>query len=425
MVGRGHVRPRPPARRGARRPGASSPARSRAHRRRRTSSASVPRPQPTSTTSATSGCWRRTHAAKPLGSDRGGAATVCGGPVPVPLLAVHPGAAEPAVEAAVRRPGRLEVERRVRHPPVRSVRRGQELVGVRRRRQGAALERGGAEREDPVPLERGADLAHQDQVAVVQEAAEHVEPADRAVGLQDVDLERGTAVAADPVAHLREPALEGEGLADHVDRVGVLADVAEVGVAVVADQLAAAHRAEQRAVRRERVDAGGAQRLEHLLDGVQQRRDVLVAAGVEGLGEAVALVEAERPALGVDDRDPGARRRPSRRSAPRRTPRCRRRARPARAASYRRGSAAAPGATRRGTRRRAPHRRGSARTTRCDARRRARRGRSRPGWRRRSRRRPRGRATPMPSTRAPLPVDVLGREARVRAGLLRAERTLP
>ena len=49
------------------------------------------------------------------------------------------------------------------------------------------------------------------------------------------------------------------------------ADVAEVGVAVVADEVLLADRAEQRAVRRERVDAGVVQRREHLLGRVEQR----------------------------------------------------------------------------------------------------------------------------------------------------------
>ena len=120
----------------------------------------------------------------------------------------------------------------------------------------AALERAGAEREDPLPLERRADLAHQVQVAVGEEAAEDVEAADRPVALDHVDLERAAAVAGDPVAHVGQRALQPERLAHHVDRVGVLADVAEVGVAVVADQPSLADRAEQRAVGRERVDAG-------------------------------------------------------------------------------------------------------------------------------------------------------------------------
>ena len=222
----------------------------------------------------------------------------------VPVLALDPGAAEPAVEPPVGRLRRLELVRRVGDPPARAVRRGEELVGVRGGRKLTALERAGAEREDPLPLEGGADLAHQVQVAVRQEAAEHVEAADRAVALDHVDLERAAAVAGDPVAHVRQRPLQAERLAHHVDRVGVLADVAEVGVAVVPDQVSLADRAEQGAVGRERVDAGLLQGAEHLLDRVQQGLHVLRAAGVEGLREAQRLVDPERQPALVDDGDP-------------------------------------------------------------------------------------------------------------------------
>ena len=204
----------------------------------------------------------------------------------------------------MRRLRRAELVRRVGHPPARAVRRGEEPVRVGRRRELAALQGAGAEREDPLPLERGADLAHQVEVPVEQEAAEHVEPAHRPVRLDHVDLEGAAAVAGDAVAHVRQRPLQPERLADHVDRVGVLADVAEVGVAVVPDQLPLAHRAEQGAVGREGVDARLPQRAEHLLDRVEQRLDVLRAAGVEGLREAQGLVDAQRQPAVVDDGDP-------------------------------------------------------------------------------------------------------------------------
>ena len=122
------------------------------------------------------------------------------------------------------------------------------------------------------------------------------------------------------------------------------ADVAEVDVAVVADEAPLAHRPEQRAVRRERLHPGLLQRPQHLLHRVQQRGDLLVVTGVEGLGEPVGLVDAERPARGVDDGDPVV---PVPRSTPRRAARGPRRARPPRAGCCRPGTCAAAGATRR------------------------------------------------------------------------------
>src|SRR3954447_19382177 len=127
-------------------------------------------------------------------------------PVPgvgtVPSGAADPDAAEPAVEPAVCGLRGLEVERRVRDPPARTVRSGQEPVGVRRRRQRPAFEHAGPEREDPLPLERRPDLAHEVEVPAGQEAAEDVEASYRAVSLADVDLERGSAVPARRVTHV-------------------------------------------------------------------------------------------------------------------------------------------------------------------------------------------------------------------------------
>ena len=85
-----------------------------------------------------------------------------------------------------------------------SVRRLEQLLGPRGRRQRAAGERAGAEREDPLLLERRADLAHQVELPVEEVAAEHVEPAHAAVGLDHVDLERRRAVAVDGVAPLAQ-----------------------------------------------------------------------------------------------------------------------------------------------------------------------------------------------------------------------------
>ena len=169
--------------RSARRRGRRSPGPACASPRRAKNRALVPRPQPRSTASATSDSCR--SAIRASTSGRVGAPS---GPqplvLPVPLGAVDAGAAEPVVEPLARRRRRLELEGRVRRAPRRSVHRRQQPVGVGRRRQLPALERRGAEREDPVALERRPDLAHQDQVAVaVEEAAEDVEPAGVAVAL--------------------------------------------------------------------------------------------------------------------------------------------------------------------------------------------------------------------------------------------------
>ena len=86
--------------------------------------------------------------------------------------------------------------------------------------------------------------------------------------------------------------------------MGVPADVAEVGVAVVADQGTVAVRPEERAVRRERLDAGPAERGDHRLDRVEEGRHLLGAAGVEGHLHPTGLVDAQLDAAGVDDVDP-------------------------------------------------------------------------------------------------------------------------
>ena len=185
-----------------------------------------------------------------------------------------------------------------------AVRRLEQLLRPGRSRQRAPGERAGAEREDPVLLERRPDLAHQVEPPVEEVAAEDVEPAHPAVGLDHVDLERGGAVAVDGVALLAQGALQPEGLADHVERVRVPADVAEVDVVVVPDEVLLADGAEQGAVRRERLHPGVVERREHLLGRVEQRLDVLVVAGVEHGGDPVGLVDAERPSVGVDDGDP-------------------------------------------------------------------------------------------------------------------------
>ncbi len=103
------------------------------------------------------------------------------------------------------------------------------------------------------------------------------------------------------------------------------ADVAEVHVVVVADEVLLADGPEQGAVRRERLHPGLVQSGQHLLGGVQQRLGLLGVAGVEHGGDPVGLVDAQRPAR------PRRRRRSGcpwcRGAPPRRTPRGRRRAR--------------------------------------------------------------------------------------------------
>ena len=64
--------------------------------------------------------------------------------------------------------------------------------------------------------------------------------------------------------------------------MGVAADVGDVGVAVVADHPAVAVGAEQRALGQERLDADVREGPDHLVDRVEQRLELLAAAGVEG-----------------------------------------------------------------------------------------------------------------------------------------------
>ena len=223
---------------------------------------------------------------------------------PVPLGPADAQAAEPAVEPAHRRGRWVEVEGRVGHPPRGPVGGGEQPVRVGGCREGPPLQGGGAEREDPRLLELLPDLPQQVQVAVHQEAAEHVQAADRAVGLLDVHLEGERGVAGDPVAVGHQRPLDPERLADHVDRVGVVADVGEVGVAVVADHRTVTVGTQQGAVGEEGLDADVTQRGDHLGRGVQQRLQLLAAAGVEGDDPAQVLVEADRLAVPVDDLDP-------------------------------------------------------------------------------------------------------------------------
>ncbi len=160
-----------------------------------------------------------------------------------------------------------------------------------------------AEGKDPLAPERRTDLPHQVQPPRHQEAAEDVEPPDRAVGLWHVDLEGRRGVASDDVAPVRQGPLQAVGLARDVDRVLVDAEVAQVGVAVVAQQRAAAHRPEQGAVGQEGLNATLVQGAQDVADGPHQRLHVLLAAHVEGLDATQRLVQRDRSSVGGLDRD--------------------------------------------------------------------------------------------------------------------------
>ena len=292
-AGLGRLRGEPARRRGASSRGrcAGTPARRTRGRRRRDRSRCRPPAE-------TSGCWRRTHCAKPRRPDRRGPRRCAREQVRshssrftrVPRN-------QPLSRRCVDR-GVLELVRRVGHPPARARR---SRSGTRRcppAPAGCGPRAWWCRAGRSSPARNGVRISPiRCRLPSCRKPPKTSRPRTEPSASSDVDLERGTAVAADPVAHVGQRALQRERLAHHVDRVGVVADVAEVGVAVVTDQLAAADRAEQRAVGRERVDAGLAQRVEHLLDRVQQRRHVLGAAGVEGLRRARCLVDAERAAL--------------------------------------------------------------------------------------------------------------------------------
>ena len=190
------------------------------------------------------------------------------------------------------RVGRRELERRVGRPPVRAVHRLEELLGPGRDRHRPAVQLGGAQRVDPVALEVGADLTHQVEAAVVEEAPEHVQPPGD-LGLGDVDLERAAAVARRLPSGQPEPTLDLEGLAGDVHRARVVADIAEVGVRVVTEHGALADRAEQGAVRDERLHTGRPQCLDHRVGRIQQRRDVVVGPAGERGHQPTRLVDPE------------------------------------------------------------------------------------------------------------------------------------
>ena len=390
-------------------PRARSRARGRGALRGRTTARRAPRPQPTSTTRAGTARLRRpTSRRSTARRPRAGRAASRRGPRRCRPTA---GAAEPAVEPAVRRRRGLELVRRVGHPPARAVRRGEEPVGVRRRRELATLQRGGA-RAGRSTRARTACGSRPSGAGgpSAQEAAEDVEAAHRPVALDHVDLERARRCSGDPVALLGQ---RGAGARNdsRITSTGwsCSADVAEVGVAVVADQPAA------RGPRRAACRRPGTPRCRPCRRAASTS-SIESSSGATCSALRVSKVCASRsdlsmpsglPAL-VDHRDPLARR--SRGAPPRRnsgsSPPCsttcsRVAAVQEPAQGVRPGDVQAP--------RLAARRRAAARTTRSAGRRRARRGpprgRGRPAGPPRRRRRPHW---PAPGHRSPAAGNLSG-----------------
>ena len=252
-----------------------------------------------------------------LGGSAGDRPALAHGVAALPVVEPRAQPAEPVVEGLLDRLRGLELEGGVGVAPAGPVHRLQQLLGTRRHGDVDALEGGGGQRVEPVLLERDADLAHEVEAPGVEEAGEDVDAAPEAVGLADQHLERGTAVADALEAPLVHRPLQPEGLPDDVDRGAVLADVGDVGVAVVAEDAALAHGPEQGAVADERTRPCSRDGLQHRDRRRDQRRDVAGAARLEGRHQPPGLVDAERDALVVDDADPllgASRRRPRRRS---------------------------------------------------------------------------------------------------------------
>ena len=141
-------------------------------------------------------------------------------------------------------------------------------------------------------------------MVVVEEPREHVQPPRHPFVVPHGHLERAAAVAGDLQPIAVQQALDPEGLADDVRRVGVQTQVADVGVVVVPDQRAVAHRAEEGAVRRERVQPERRELRQHQLDRVDQRAQLVGIAGVERGHQSSTGIDHQWQALRIGDADP-------------------------------------------------------------------------------------------------------------------------
>ncbi len=124
------------------------------------------------------------------------------------------------------------------------------------------------------------------QVAIHQEAAEDVQATHRPIALGYIDLERCAGISGRRIAHVAQGTLEVERFAHDVDGVLMLADVAEISIAVVTDQPTVANRPEQGAVGEKPLDASRLQCGQYFFDGIEQGRHLVGASGLERLDPA-------------------------------------------------------------------------------------------------------------------------------------------
>ncbi len=221
-------------------------------------------------------------------------------PVPHVLAVV----AQPAVEASLGGSRRVVGEGRVGHPPRRPVRHLEELLRPGGGHQPTSLQRHLADRKQRRRVERAGDRRHQVEGVVDVEGREHVDtdpPAATGVG---PDLEVARRHPGDLPAEGRHRVVGPLVLPDHVERVGVRAQVRHVGVGVVADHVTVPHGAEQAAEGEERLETAFlAQVVQHPL----QRVDDLLGHRPVGVRERplepAALVDRDGVAFRRDQAD--------------------------------------------------------------------------------------------------------------------------
>ena len=191
-------------------------------------------------------------------------------------------------------------ERRVGDAPARTVEELEHRLRVGRRGQLDALERHRRRRGQRRPVELSAAAAELVEGALDVEGAEDVDVDHAAVRQRQEQLEVRPGHPHDLPAEVAQLALHPERLADDVGRVGVPAQVGEVGVGVVPDHVAVTDGAEQAAVADVGVDAD---LVAQVGDGAGGALGDLAAYVVVGLGEdpgqVAGLVDRERVAVGV------------------------------------------------------------------------------------------------------------------------------
>ncbi|WP_354437785.1 hypothetical protein [Marmoricola sp. OAE513] len=137
------------------------------------------------------------------------------------------------------------------------------------------------------------------------ERAEDVDVHPTAVGQRVQQLEVGVRHAHDPPAAAAHRAFHRVRLGDDLGRVRVRAQVGEVGVGVVTDHLAVAHRAEQAAVGEVCVVPVGAQVGESLPGALDDLSADVVAGLGEDPGQVAGAVDGEPVPVVVDELERG------------------------------------------------------------------------------------------------------------------------